>query len=395
MPTENNKINFTKSTLNSLPSPTTGKRAYYYDSKIRGLGISITSTGHKSFLVYRKVNGKPERITLGRFPDLTIEQARYKAVEINETIAKGENPNDKRRANRAEITLGELFGEYLERYAKLHKKSWQADQDRFRVHMTSWSQRKLSTISKINLQKLHADTGHKSGKYEANRLIALLSVMFNKAIEFGLWDKPNPASSIKKFREQSRDRFLQSDELPRFFEALAQEPNEMMRDYFLLALLTGVRRSNLLAMKWEEINLERAEWRIPDTKNHTPQVITLVPEVIAILRRRKQNAAGIYVFPSNSTIGHLVEPKKAWQRILKNAGIADLRIHDLRRTLGSWQARTGASLTIIGKSLNHKSPQTTAIYARLDLDPVRASVEKATNAMLMAAGIKQPAMAED
>lgn len=162
-----------------------------------------------------------------------------------------------------------------------------------------------------------------------------------------------------------------------------------------MALLTGVRRSNLLAMKWEEVNLERAEWRIPDTKNHTPQVITLVPEAIAILRRRKQNAANIYVFPSNSTIGHLVEPKKAWQRILKNAGIADLPIHDLRRTLGSWQARTGASLTIIGKSLNHKSSQTTAIYARLDLDPVRASVEKATNAMLMAAGIKQTAMVDD
>lgn len=96
-----------------------------------------------------------------------------------------------------------------------------------------------------------------------------------------------------------------------------------------------------------------------------------------------------YVLPGNGRTGHLVEPKKGWSHILKDAGIENLRIHDLRRTLGSWQAITGASLTIIGKSLNHKSPQTTAIYARLDLDPVRASVKKATNAILTAAGLKQ------
>lgn len=88
---------------------------------------------------------------------------------------------------------------------------------------------------------------------------------------------------------------------------------------------------------------------------------------------------------------HLAEPKKGWTRILERAGIADLRIHDLRRTLGSWQAKTGASLAIIGKSLNHKNQSTTAIYARLDLDPVRQSVNTATSAMMAAAGLKQTA----
>ena len=88
---------------------------------------------------------------------------------------------------------------------------------------------------------------------------------------------------------------------------------------------------------------------------------------------------------------HLVEPKKGWKRILERAKIEDLRIHDLRRTLGSWQAKTGASLAIIGKSLNHKNQNTTAIYARLDLDPVRDSINTATSAMLTAAGLKKPA----
>lgn len=382
-----NKFNFTKAALDTLPTPAAGKRAYYYDTKMRGLGVSITSNRTQSFLVYRWVNGKPERITLGRYPDLSIEQARRKTEEINATIAQGGNPNDKRRADRAEMTLGALFNEYLERHAKQHKRGWKEDESQFNRYLAHWHHRKLSTITKTDVLKMHHEIGNNKGHYAANRLIALLSILFNKASEFGLWDKPNPALGIKKFREQSRDRFLQADELPRFFEALASESNDIIRDYFILSLLTGARRSNLLAMKWEQIDLDRSEWRIPRTKNETPQIITLTEEATFILQQRKASATSEYVFPSKGRYGHLTEPKKGWSRILERANIADLRIHDLRRTLGSWQARTGASLAIIGKSLNHKSPQATAIYARLDLDPVRASVEKATKAMLNAAGI--------
>lgn len=381
------KLNFTKATLEALPKPLAGKRAYYYDTKMRGLGISITSNGTYSFIVYRWVNGKPERITLGRFPDLSIEQARRKAESINATIAEGGNPNDLRRAERAEITLGALFDEYLERHAKIHKRSWDEDQAVFNRYLIPWQSRKLSTIAKADIQKLHQETGRNKGRYAANRLLALCSTVFNKATEFGLWDKTNPALGIKKFREQSRDRFLQSDELPQFFQALSQEPNDNIRDYIILALLTGARKSNVLAMRWDQINLDSQEWRIPRTKNEMPQIVTLSEEACFLLQQRKETATYPFVFPSTGKTGHLTEPKKGWGRILKQAGIADLRIHDLRRTLGSWQARTGASLAIIGKSLNHKSPQATAIYARLDLDPVRASVEKATKAMLEAAGI--------
>ncbi len=141
-------------------------------------------------------------------------------------------------------------------------------------------------------------------------------------------------------------------------------------------------------MKWEQINLPRKEWRIPETKNGTPQTITLPKEALKMLKKRRNRLQNhYYVFPGNGNKGHLIDPKRGWQRILAHAGIQDLRIHDLRRTLGSWQAKTGASLAIIGKSLNHKSPMTTAIYARLDLDPVGESVEKATKAMLKAAKI--------
>ena len=383
------KLNFTKAAIESLPLPASGW-AYHYDTKTRGLAIGISHTGARSFVVYRKVLGKPERITLGRYPDLTIEQARGKAASINSAIAHGENPADKRRQDRREMTFGQLFTEYLQRHAKLNKRTWDEDEALFNRHLGKLASLKLSAITRAQVASVHSHIGAEHPR-TANKVLALVSSIFGRAAEWGLWDKSNPAKSIKKFKERSRERFLQSDELPRFFQAVAEEPNGAIRDYVLLSLLTGARRSNVLAMRWEAISFGRGEWRIPETKNGTPQVVTLSPEALAILANRKPAEATGYVFPGPGKTGHLEEPRKGWERILARAGIEDLRIHDLRRTLGSWQAKTGASLSIIGKSLNHLSPNTTAIYARLDLDPVRESVERATNAMLAAAGLKPAA----
>ena len=191
----------------------------------------------------------------------------------------------------------------------------------------------------------------------------------------------NCAIGFKKFKEKSRDRFLQPDELPRFFKALSDEPNEAARDFFMISLLTGARKSNTLAMHWRDINFTTETWRIEDTKNSESQTIHLPKEAVDILKERKIYSESPWVFEGSGKSGHLADPKKAWMRILKEAGIDNLRIHDLRRTLGSYQAATGANGYIIGKSLGHKSQQSTAIYARLNLDPVRESVNKATGVM--------------
>src|SRR5262249_61953361 len=134
------------------------------------------------------------------------------------------------------------------------------------------------------------------------------------------------------------------------------------------------RRSNVQEMEWKEIDWTRAEWMIPAEKSKAdePIRVALHSAAVEILSRRKASSMSDWVFPGKGKTGHLVEPKSCWARILKRAKLSDLRLHDLRRTLGSWQAATGASLPIIGKSLGHSSIQATQIYARLDLDPVRA-----------------------
>ena len=381
MKDKENKFNFTKRTLDALTLPEKGKRVYYYDAKTRGLGVSVTDKGTVTFIVYKKVEGKPERITLGRYPDLSIENARGLALETNAQIAQGKNPGREKSKLRAETTIKELFDKYLEQHAKVHKKSWANDQSQYQLYLTPWSKRKISNIHKSDIETLHAKIGRDNGIYAANRALSLLGIMFSKAISWG-WDGINPVVGIKKFREKSRERFLQGDELPRFFKALEGETNRTLADFFMLSLLTGARRANVLSMRWQDIDVNRATWMIQETKNGTSQLVPLGAEAIAILEERLLSKQDNWVFSSSaSKSGHLEEPKNAWKRVLQRANLIDLRLHDLRRTLGSWQAATGANSFIIGKSLNHKTQNATAIYARLNIDPVRASMEKATEAM--------------
>jgi integrase len=142
-------------------------------------------------------------------------------------------------------------------------------------------------------------------------------------------------------------------------------------------------------MRWDQLAMEGV-WRIPETKNGLPVLVPLVETAQNILRARRETVGDSpWVFPGPGKAGHLVEVRKAWVRVCERGGLEGLRIHDLRRTLGSWQAAAGASETIIGKSLGHRpGSKATAVYARLQLDPVRASMANATAAMLEAAGGK-------
>jgi len=389
---EKARLAFTKKGLQSLPVPERG-RVYHYDKKSPGLCACVTSTGATTFYFYRRAKGRPVRVRIGRFPDVTVETARKQAAALNAAVARGEDPQASRQAARQCPTVGDLFAFWLETHARVHKRTWREDQAFYDQFLRPWRNRKLEDVHKTDVQALHARVGRENGRYRANRLLELVRAMFNKAPDMG-YEGPNPATGIKKFREQSRDRYLQADELPRFFEAVRSEPNETLRDFFYLCVFTGARRANVLAMRWEAISLELGVWRIPETKSGQAVLVPLSEPALAVLRRRAEGRGDCpWVLPAitrKSRTGHLGEPKFAWRRICERAGLDGIRIHDLRRTLGSWQVATGASLPIIARSLGHlEGSKATAVYTRLSLGPVRESVEKATIAMLTAAGVLQ------
>ena len=375
------KSNFTKALLvKLLDRSRAGERRTIHDRKQPGLIAELRPGGTLTFYLYRRINGRPTRVRIGAFPALTVEQARKQAQALVGEIAKGGDPRQARKARRAELTFGGLCQYWIEEHAKPHKRTWGEDQRLIDKFLARWKPRKLSDIKPADVQGLHNKIGEKNGKYAANRVLALVRSMFGIADQVGFLGH-NPAQGVKKFREQSRERFLTRDERSPFFASLDAEPNELFRDFFRLALFTGARRGNLLTMAWANIDLKSAMWHIPVTKSGSPVTIPLPALAVEILRRRQLSVSSPWVFPGRGASGHMQEPKGAWKRICKRAGLKDFRIHDLRRTLGSWQTSTGASLPIIGKTLGHKTPQATAVYSRLDIDPVRRAMEAAVNAL--------------
>ena len=376
------QFQFSKRRIEALGLPEEG-REQYRDSRTPGLVLRVTTTGTKTFAVYKKVNGRPVRFKLGTFPTMSVEKARQQAADILGEMAKGKKPAEARREARHEATVAGLFDYWLD-YARQHKRTWSEDERLYNKFLKPWANRQLSSVTRRNVEALHARVGEQNGRYQANRLLALIRAAFNKADRLE-YHGPNPATGIKKFPEQSRDRYLEAHELRALFASLTQEES-LFADFFLIALLSGARRGNLQAMQWADVNLDLGVWRIPQTKSGHPVLVPLIPAAVEILARRFEEANGNpWVFPTRSKTGHLIEPKTAWKRICRRAGLTNLRMHDLRRTLGSWQVALGSSLAVIGKSLGHRdgSPAT-AVYARLTLGPIRESVERAGTAMLKA-----------
>ena len=345
----------------------------------------MTPVGSKTFYCYKWVDGRPQRIRLGKFPDVSIDAARDAVAEMTGEIAKGQDPAAQRRARRESPTLQDLFDHWWKIHSKPHKKTWADDKRIFDLYLGKHRNRRLAKITKADVQRWHTRLADERGPYQANRVRALLSAMYGTAGDLG-YDGPNPCTGVKKFHEESRERFLQPDEMRTFFEALVEE-EPLWRDYFLLLLFSGARRSNVARMSWKDVDLERAVWYLPgkQTKNSMPTVVVLPEPAVAILTvRREADPRGQWVFRSKVRDGPIADPRNAWERVRGRSGLKDLRMHDLRRSLGSWQAAMGTSLTIIGKSLGHRDHKATEVYARPQLDPVREAVNKAVSAMVTA-----------
>ncbi|WP_051293886.1 site-specific integrase [Pseudoduganella violaceinigra] len=401
---EQNRFVFTVAALNKLPPASPGQRDTYHDLKEPGLSLRVGPTGKKQFGVFKRTkNGPPIRITLGAFPDLSIEQARTKTLQIKNSIALGSDPAETLRVKRKEMTLGEAFKWFIENHAEPNGlktiDGMRGDFERYLGALSdaprkkhgklrtksagsvNWQNRRLSNIKPTDAAQLKASLAKHSGKGAANHAVKLLRSVFNVVIKAKIFVGTNPAEDIGVLKIQDRDRFLEIDEMSRLLDVLDRTPNTDARDFILLAIFTGARKGNLIAMSWDNISMDRAVWSIPDSKNGDPVDVQLTPEAVAVLKLREGKHKQ-WVFPGKGKTGHLQSPKRGVSSIFKEAGIQEVRIHDLRRTLGSWQAINGSSLLVIGKSLGHKSMASTLIYARLTQAPVRQSVEMATAAMM-------------
>ena len=235
---------------------------------------------------------------------MSIEQARAKAQAYNNDLAEWKADDYEGHAptfeKRAEVTLGTLHDDYCERHLRSHAKNPDRAIDFskqiFDKHLDPWKNRKLGQVSRQNVRDLHQEIGTATGKYAANRVVQNLRSLYFWAIRNEIWTGENPAQRIQPFHEVKRDRFLAPDEMERLFAAMQKEQktNGDVCDFILLALMTGARKSDITAMRWEQITFETSSWRIPDPKNETPYVVPLIPEAVQILQRRKNDKTPWY-----------------------------------------------------------------------------------------------------
>ncbi len=266
------------------------------------------------------------------------------------------------------MNVDHLYKLYYDRHATVRTRCPENVHYFWKAHEKTWTGREVESITKREIQDWMDDVAQ-SSRSSATRAVNQLSAIFGWGIKRG-YIESNPCIGVERYKIKSRERFLMPGELSKFRASLNQEP-ELLRDFFYICLLTGARRGNVQAMRWDEIDLDLNIWRF-DSKNDDSQVLPIMPAVKAILLRRALVSTSPFVFPGRYG-GHLKEPKRAWARVLKRAGISNLRIHDLRRTVGSYMAIKGESAYVIGKALGHRDQRSTAVYAKLNLEPVKSA----------------------
>ncbi len=388
-----------------MPRPD-GTESVLWDSELRGFGVRVQRGGVRSYVLQYRAGdqrGAPLRkLTIGRHGSpWTPETARREARRLLGAIADGTDPAAARAERREAPTMADLAQRFLSEHAEAKRKpSTAAEYRRLidKVILPALGTRRVADVTRAEIAKLHH--GLRDVPYQANRVLAVLSKMFNLAERWGLRpDGSNPCRHVEKFGERKRERMLSASELSRLGEALAgHDGSPFVVGAVKLLIFTGARLGEILGLRWDWIDLDRGEARLPDSKSGA-KTLHLPPPALAVLAALPRIEGNPFVIVGHRAGAPLVNLEKPWRTIRATAGLDDVRLHDLRHAFASIAASSGLGLPIIGKILGHTQPATTARYAHLASDPVKAAAaavaEKIASAMVGRTGNAGEAKAVD
>jgi integrase len=391
-----------KRTVDALPVPEAKKRSFLWDGSLKGFGVMALPSGAKTYVVQFRQGGVLRRYSIGRHGRLTPEEARSEAKKLLGQAEVGLDPIAARKAAAGVPTFKEIMTDFLDKHAASRCKprtltEYRRWSDRL---VEKFGSRKVNAIAKAHVRDFHA--GLSSTPIEANRVLSLFKAAWNWAVAEDLIDIPNPATGIKKFREQVVERFLSSAELARLGAALAEaetvglpysvdeakptakhaarpENRRTVADPFAVAairllLFTGARRQEILKARWSDFDAERGMLMLPDSKTGK-KVVYLSAAALTVLANLPRIEGHPFIIPGLLENRPRADLNKPWAAVKRAANLEGLRLHDLRHSFASFGAGSSMGLPLIGKLLGHSQAATTNRYAHLAADPLRRAAD--------------------
>ena len=376
-----------KITKRSVDAATPGDREFFiWDEELKGFGLRVYPSGRKMYLAQFRVGGRLRRVNIGLHGALTPDGARTEAMKHLSTVRLGGDPAAERARRKASPTMKEFGQRFLDEHVASHCKSTTQAEYKRSVELfinAKIGAHRISDVTRADVVELHQSM--KATPYQANRTLGVLSVMFTVAHTWGVrTDGLNPCWKVKRYKEEKRERYLTDEELARLGKVLRESDSEPEAvNCIQLLLLTGCRLSEIQKLKWEHVDLDSGVLRLPDSKTGA-KLVAIGKAVVDLFKSIRKVEGNPYIITGQLEGQHLSDMQRPWRRLRKRAGLNDLRLHDLRHSFASDALQLGMDLPMIGKLLGHTQVQTTARYAHLKIDPIRAAAEKVSDASALA-----------
>jgi len=364
-------------------------RQITWDTALPGFGVRVQPKGTKSYVLLYRIGKRKRLVKLGAIGDFqTVDLARDAARETRRTVRLEDRDPIPSRGKKIELVT-DLVDDWLGYLKdKGRKDSYIEDaSSRMRLHvLPDIGGMRPKDVERDHIDRIHRRLTRAGKGPTANNVVRLIHALFTYAARVKAFPKsePNPAAGIEKNPERPRKVFVSPSQMPALLESIEAEPDPYHQAFFLLALLTGARRGELLGLKWEDVDLRNRTLTFHDTKNRTDHVLAISQAAVGILEALPRQAGNPYVICGHKHGKALVNPDKPWKRIKARAGLPDVHVHDLRRTYGSWLASKGRTTQQIGKTLGHKSSITARVYAEI-AEQVKSDLAEEMAALVNAA----------